>query len=64
MDDMPEVAKRTAGMIVAMMDRDRDGFLTSEKVLRAVHELMIGDDPDAPGNSCSDRWGRPSGPTP
>jgi hypothetical protein len=31
-------------------DRDGDGYLTSEEVVRAVHELMIGDDPDAPGS--------------
>jgi hypothetical protein len=31
-------------------DRDGDGYLTSEEVVRAVDELMIGDDPDAPGN--------------
>jgi Ca2+-binding EF-hand superfamily protein len=83
MDDMSEVANRTAGMIVAMMDRDRDGkvsrqeyvagappevgqahsaamfakldrdgdgYLTSGEVLGAVQELMLGEDPNAPGN--------------
>jgi Ca2+-binding EF-hand superfamily protein len=44
---VPEEAARQA---FRHLDRDGDGYLLAEELLKAVEEFHLSDDPDAPGN--------------
>jgi Ca2+-binding EF-hand superfamily protein len=39
-----------AANIFGRLDRDGDGYLSRDELVRALHEYFLADDPDAPGN--------------
>jgi Ca2+-binding EF-hand superfamily protein len=44
------VPDKTGRVSFEHLDRDRDGHLSTEEILKAVEEFYLSDDPDAPGN--------------